>query len=125
RADRLVAGDHDLLGYRGLRFDRSPTTRTVQSPPLAREGSIDWHYDPVHGRRAPRGFWTTIPYLDRTYGDHKIIWELNRHQHWLALGRAFWLSDGSTYRQTFVRELADWLDDNPPLVGVNGASMLE
>ena len=25
-------------------------------------------------------------YLDASCGDHKIIWELNRHQHWLVLG---------------------------------------
>ena len=42
--------------------------------------------DPVHARRVPRQFWSTVPYLDPECGDHKIIWELNRHQHWLVLG---------------------------------------
>ena len=31
-------------------------------------------------------------------GDHKIIWELNRHQHWLQLGRASWLTGQSPLR---------------------------
>src|SRR5437773_1736258 len=89
-------------------------------------GSLpDWHFDPVHDRRAPRRFWSRINYLDPGCGDHKIIWELNRHQHWLALGRAYWLSNDSRYRDRFRNELASWLDTNPPLTGINWASMLE
>ena len=87
--------------------------------------SPDWHLDPVHHRRAPRRFWSTVPYLDPSCGDHKIIWELNRHQHWVALGRAFWLTGDTTYRDRFLAELRSWLAENPPLVGINWASMLE
>ena len=79
----------------------------------------------MHGRRAPQAFWSTVPYLDPACGDHKIIWELNRHQHWLALGRAFWLTGDRRYRERCLAELASWLDANPPLTGVNWASMLE
>ena len=61
RGDRLLRGHHDLLGYRGLTFS-------------------DWHSDPVHLRRAPLVCWADVPYLDPSIGDHKIIWELNRHQ---------------------------------------------
>ena len=70
---------------------------------------IDWHFDPVHGRRAPRQFWASIPYLDPRFGDHKIIWELNRHQHWLMLGRAAWLTGDQRYAERFQPELASWL----------------
>ena len=66
-----------------------------------------------------------MPYLDPACGDHKIIWELNRHQHFLALGRAWWLAGHRPARATFVRHLASWMDANPPLVGINWASMLE
>jgi uncharacterized heparinase superfamily protein len=114
RAERVIAGDYDLLGYRGLRFD------------LAGEpGSIDWHLDPVHDATPPRAFWADVPYLDPKYGDHKIIWELNRHQHWLALSRARWLTGDDRYASVLRQQLADWLDANPPLTGVNWASMLE
>src|SRR5206468_1369820 len=84
RADRIADGAYDLLGYRELRFASEESARGTSSLP-------DWHVDSVHGRRAPRRFWTTINYLDPEYGDHKIVWELNRHQHWIALGRAYWL----------------------------------
>jgi len=112
RADNLLAGRYDLLGYRDLTF---PDGR----------GAVDWHLDPVHGCHAPQGFWSDVPYLDPKCGDHKIIWELNRHQHWLALGRAFWLTGDVRYRQRFLLELSSWLDANPPLTGINWASMLE
>ena len=117
RADRILGGAYDLLGYRALRF-------TVPSPPGA-PVRTDWHVDPVHSRQTPRTFWSTVPYLDPAFGDHKIIWELNRHQHWLALGRAHWLTGSAAYRDGCVAELESWLAANPPLIGVNWASMLE
>jgi len=109
RADRIVEGRHDLLGYRDLR---------IGSPP-------DWHADAVHGRHAPRAHWAAVPYLDAESGDHKIIWETNRHQYFLTLGSAYWLTGDPRYRQTFIAHLEDWLRANPPLRGVNWASMLE
>src|SRR5262245_9377353 len=87
RADRIVEGRFDVLGYRDLRWSPDGSAQAV-----------DWHLDPVHCRRAPDMFWSRVPFLDPRYGDHKIIWELNRHQHWLALGRAYWLSDDERYR---------------------------
>lgn len=109
RAAAIADDRFDLLGYRALRFG---------SP-------IDWHHDPVHGRRAPRCFWTDVPYLSEACGDHKIVWELNRHQHWLALGRAHWLCADRRSAATFADHLDAWMAANPPLTGINWASMLE
>jgi heparinase II/III-like protein len=114
RADHIVAGRYDLLGYRGLTFSSTQSATT-----------IDWQRDPVHRRRAPQRFWSRVPYLDPACGDHKIIWELNRHQHWLTLGRAYWLTGDTRYRDRCVFELTGWLEANPPLTGINWASMLE
>jgi len=112
RAEDVLSGRYDLLGYRGLTFQHAGA-------------DVDWQLDPVHGREAPRAFWSDVPYLDPKCGDHKIIWELNRHQHWLALGRAFWLTGDVRYRQRCLHELASWMAANPPLTGINWASMLE
>src|SRR6185436_8026542 len=96
------------------------------NPPSRQPGhAIDWHFDPVHRRRAPRTVWSAVPYLDPSSGDHKIIWELNRHQHWLTLGRAFWLTGHAKYRDRCLLELESWIHANPPLVGINWTSMLE
>jgi hypothetical protein len=108
-AAAIVAGSYDLLGYRGLKFGEPP----------------GWHFDPVHGRHAPRGFWMDVPFLDPSVGDHKVIWELNRQQHWLALGRAWWLTGDARFRRRALDELHGWLAANPPLTGINWASMLE
>ena len=107
--DAMSAGRYDVLGYRGVPFGAIP----------------DWHLDPVHQRRAPRLFWADVPYLDPAHGDHKIIWEINRHQHWLRLGRAHHLTGDPRARDLFVRQLESWLNDNPPFTGTNWASMLE
>jgi hypothetical protein len=112
RADRILADRYDLLGYRGLSFK-------------GETGVTDWHLDPVHKRRAPGVFWSDVPYLDPEVGDHKVIWELNRHQHWLAIGRALWLTRDRRYAWAMVAQLATWMDTNPPLTGVNWASALE
>ena len=112
RAERMLDGRYDVFGYRGLTF------RNL-------DHSIDWHFDPVHRRRAPEAFWARVPYLDSRVGDHKVIWELNRHQHWMRLGRAFLLTGEEKYREAILTELGSWLRSNPPLVGINWASMLE
>jgi Heparinase II/III-like protein/Heparinase II/III N-terminus len=111
-AARLLDGRNDLLGYEGLNFSTT-------------ERKVDWHRDPVNGRRAPLAFWAAVPFLDQSCGDHKIIWELNRHQHWLTLGRAFWLTGNRRCRAHVLDELGSWLEENPPLTGINWASMLE
>lgn len=109
RADRVLDGVYDLLGYRGVR---------MSSPP-------DWHLDAVHNRRAPAAFWESVPYLDPACGDHKITWELNRHQHFLTLGRAYAVTGDDRFYREFVTQITSWIGANPPLLGTNWASMLE
>ena len=109
RADRILAGRYDLLGYPDVTLGQAP----------------DWHRDPVHDRRAPLLFWDAVPYLDPACGDHKITWEFNRHQHFLVLGRAYHLTGDRRYYREFVRQVEAWIAANPPLVGINWASMLE
>ena len=111
RADRILDGRYDLLGYRDVKWTR--------------DGRVDWQFDPVHQRRPPRRFYADVPFLDAAIGDHKIIWELNRHQHWLQLGRAAWLTGDGKYAAAIGEQLEDWLADNPPYMGINWASMLE
>jgi hypothetical protein len=108
-ADPLLAGEHDLLGYRGVKVGHPP----------------DWHADPINAARPAAAYWAAVPFLDPAAGDHKIIWEPNRHQHFCLLGRAYWLTGDCRYRDAFVLHLEDWLRANPPLAGINWASMLE
>lgn len=109
-ANDVQHGRFDLLGYRSLSFG---------SP-------IDWHLDPISGLRAPLVHWSRVPYLDASVvGDHKVVWELNRHQHFITLGRAYWASGDEAFALTIAQHIASWMDQNPPKVGINWASSLE
>jgi uncharacterized heparinase superfamily protein len=110
RADRIVAGHFDLLGFRNLSFGNP----------------IDWHLEPIAGKRAPLVHWSRLNYLDADlFGDKKITWELNRHQYFIPLGQAYWLTGDERYAKTFVEHVNSWMDQNPPKLGVNWASSLE
>lgn len=109
-AESVLDGSFDLLGHRGLSFGTP----------------IDWHFDPTTGRRAPRSHWSRIPYLDvDVVGDHKVVWEINRHQHFVVLGRAYQVTGDARYAQCFATQITAWMNDNPPKYGVNWASSLE
>ncbi|HEV2705670.1 MAG TPA: alginate lyase family protein [Pyrinomonadaceae bacterium] len=110
RAERLVAGRFDLLGFCDLDFG---------SPP-------DWHLEPLSRKRAPRAHWSRIDYLNAdAVGDKKITWELNRHQYFMVLGRAYWRTGDERYARLFAEHLASWTEENPPKVGINWTSSLE
>lgn len=84
---------------------------------------IDWHFTSLAQPLEP---WFRINFLDfQSLGDHKLVWELNRHQHLVTLAKAWRLTDDRAY----VTELADqwysWRTANPYPLGVNWASSLE
>jgi len=109
-ADEIVAGRFALLGHRVLR---------IPDP-------VDWSRDYLRNVRAPAAHWSAIDYLDPAVaGDHKLVWELNRHQFLVTLGQAYALSRREDYAQRAAQLLTSWLDANPPKRGVNWASSLE
>jgi len=109
-ADHISCGQFDLLGRSRL---------DCGAP-------IDWHRDPVSGTRVARRHWSRIDHLDpKVAGEYKLIWELNRHQYFVTLGKAYWYTNDERYAATFVDHLMAWMDANPPKIGVNWASSLE
>ncbi len=110
QADRVLTGHFELLGWHDLFFG----------------DPIDWQLEPVSGRRAPLVHWSKLNYLDADVaGDKKIVWELNRHQHFVLLGQAYWLTGDERYAAGFVAQLNSWMEENPPKLGINWASSLE
>ena len=110
QANRIAQGQFDLLGFRSLSFGQP----------------IDWHLEPVSEKRTPMLHWSRLDYLDvEIAGDKKIVWELNRHQYFVTLGQAHWLTGDERYAQTFAAHLESWMDRNPPKLGINWASSLE
>ena len=109
-ADRISAGTFNLLGLQNLDLGRE----------------IDWHLEPRSGKRTPLRHWSLLNYLDaQLAGDKKITWELNRHQYFTTLGRAYWFTGDERYAEVFVSHLNSWMDHNPPKLGINWASSLE
>lgn len=87
---------------------------------------IDWHPDVVHGKRTPPIPWFKINFLDFSEaGDHKITWELSRHQHLVTLAEAWLLSNREKYANEAVEQWYSWQRSNPYPLGVNWASGLE
>jgi hypothetical protein len=110
KAERIIEGRFDLLGHRDLHFGQPP----------------DWHLEPVAGLQTPRLHWSRIEYLDAgVAGDKKIVWELNRHQYFATLGRAYWQTRDERYAEVFASHLESWMDENPPKFGINWSSSLE
>jgi len=87
---------------------------------------IEWRRDYISGKTSPKTYCRIIPYLDfDKVGDHKIVWELNRHQHLILLAQAFRLSGRREFLEEIWAQLDSWLRDNPFLRGINWASALE
>lgn len=110
RAENICRHRFDLLGYEGIEYG----------------DPIDWHLDPVHRKRAPRKIFYKVRYLDfEESGDSKITWELNRHQHFVTLAKAYRLTGDSHFVDEILRQWQHWQIDNPYPVGINWASSLE
>jgi Heparinase II/III-like protein/Heparinase II/III N-terminus len=87
---------------------------------------IRWRRDYVHQIETGTPYFRRIPYLDfARVGDHKYIWELNRHQHLLVLAQAYRLTGRAAYLQEAQTQVTHWLAENPPLRGINWTSALE
>jgi hypothetical protein len=126
-ADEICAHRFHLLGYEHLEF-----TLDRGSGNFGRDNfgdnfkDIDWHLDPVHGKRAPLDPWFKIPFLDfAVVGDHKVTWELNRHQHLVTLAKARLLSGDENYVRELMAQWHSWIKANPYPLGINWGSTLE
>jgi len=109
-ADAAAAGQHWLLGYDALDYGTPP----------------DWHLDPVHDRRAPLAHWSAVPYLDeRVVGDHKVTWELNRHQWLVLIAKAYHFTGDEQWAERALAHIDAWIEANPRKQGINWASSLE
>ncbi len=109
-ADEICGHRFRLLGYEDLDYN----------------SEIDWHLDPVHGKRAPLDPWFKIPFLDfAVVGDHKVTWELNRHQHLVTLAKARLLSGDEKYARELMLQWRSWTKANPYPLGINWGSTLE
>jgi len=64
-------------------------------------------------------------YSEGAPGDVKLVWELSRHQYFVTLGQAFYLSGDRAYLDELVAQWLNWIEENPCTIGINWASPLE
>ncbi|HEY6391492.1 MAG TPA: alginate lyase family protein [Bryobacteraceae bacterium] len=87
---------------------------------------VPWRRDHVSGIETGLSYFRRISYLDaRRAGDHKIIWELNRHQHLVILAQAYLFTGDDTNLAEIRAQLESWFTANPFHRGINWASALE
>src|SRR4051812_41769540 len=87
---------------------------------------IHWRRDYRHGRESGVSYFRRIPYLDfAAVGDHKFVWELNRHQHLVLLAQAYLLTQDERYSREVFEEIDTWIEQNPFQRGINWTSALE
>lgn len=87
---------------------------------------IAWRRDYVSGIESPPSYFRLLPYLNAArVGDHKVIWELSRHQHLVLLAQASLLTGRPEFFEEACRQWSAWVDDNPYMRGMNWASALE
>jgi Heparinase II/III-like protein/Heparinase II/III N-terminus len=109
RAEEILHGRYRLLGL-NLELDREPR----------------WRRDPVRGVETGLPYFRRVPYLDASrVGDHKLVWELNRHQHLTLLAQAFVVCERKEFFEELLRQWESWVEQNPFQRGINWASALE
>ena len=88
---------------------------------------INYHKDYKSGLEAPAVFFgKSIDYREsEKIGDIKYIWEPNRHLFLVTLALAYRIANTRKYLRKFEGYLADWLEQNKFLRGVNWTSSLE
>jgi Heparinase II/III-like protein/Heparinase II/III N-terminus len=115
-ASEVIAAADALLQHRfpilGITVDTGP--------------EIHWRRDHLSGIETGLQYFRRIPYLNaRLAGDHKRIWELNRHQHLLLLAQAWLLTEHRPYLKETQAQLESWMRANPMQRGINWTSALE
>ena len=87
---------------------------------------INWHLDPASSKEWQKRIYNenALQY-EGSPVDVKLVWEMNRHQYFVALGQAFYVSGDRVYLDELVAQWLHWIDENPYRSGINWASPLE
>lgn len=95
-------------------------------PPVELGEAIHWRRDFVHAVETDTRYFRRLRYLDfSSTGDHKVIWELNRHQHLVLLAQAFLLTGRREFLDEIPGQMESWIESNPFQRCINWTSALE
>ena len=87
---------------------------------------VEWNYECVANKRTPLAFAPRVDYRDFSVaGDAKVVWEPNRHQHLVVLGRAYRMTGDRRYAEKVLEQIESWIRQCPYGRGMNWRSPLE
>ncbi|MCA1643832.1 MAG: heparinase II/III family protein [Acidobacteria bacterium] len=88
-------------------------------------GEVDWLRDPLSGARWSRGFFADVKLFRGDGSDARVLWELNRLAHLVALGQAYAVTSDERLAEKFFAHVEGWRAQNPVARGANWASAME
>jgi len=114
KADQYVGQTFDLLGSGVCTFTSIPWHDDFRLQALNQDASTDFDSSTFYKdiRITPGSGYALVK-------DIKIPWELSRFQHLLVLGQAYYHTHDELYAQAFKKQIEDWLEQNPYLLGPN------
>lgn len=86
---------------------------------------INWRRDPLSSFDWPLSFHADIQFARNDGSDVRVLWELNRFNHFLTLARAYALTEDESLSRHFFLELEAWREQNPVGRGPNWACAME
>jgi hypothetical protein len=91
------------------------------------QADINWQQDPVTGLNWPILYRKRMgKYFNATRPvDLILFWKLNRHQNFISLGIAYWLTGDQRYVDSFIDQVQSWIKDNPLEHGMNWSNPIE
>jgi hypothetical protein len=86
---------------------------------------VDWLRDPLSGAQWSRDFHADVKLLRDDGSDARVLWELNRLAHLIALGQAYAVTSDERCAEKFFADVESWRAQNPCGHGANWASAME
>jgi hypothetical protein len=118
----LLKAADNILQHRFLLFARHVIHTGT---PIFWSGNYDGGIDYGDELWEPGKMYSKSKLLADRRGDIRFVWELNRHQHFLDLGKAYWYTGEEEFVQEFISEIVAWIAQNPYPLGVNWVDSYE
>ena len=115
---------HFLNGFY-LREDSSQPFPQQAEELLASAKEIRWTRDPLSGYEWPLDYHRDIKLIRSDGSDVRVLWELNRLNHFITLARAYAVSGDERYGADFFSQLRSWDEQNPYGRGPNWTCAME
>lgn len=112
----LLEAADKLLRHQFLLFSK----HNIQAAP-----SIAWNVNYAQEGAPSSPIWESGKLYSRsqllaeTQADIHFVWDFNRHQHFLDLGKAYWCTGDHEFVREFITEISGWIEQNPYQRSVN------